>query len=279
MSITTSSPVVLVTGCSKGGIGFALCEEFAARGCTVYATARKPESMDGFSHSSIHRLPMDVTKDDSVENAVKQVIEQSSRIDIVVANAGVPCHGPVLDVPIVEAQKAFDTNVFGVLRLAQAAFPHMAARKRGTFVTIGSITGVFPTPWSGIYASTKSAVHALTETLQMEANALSPNIHVMLVAPGGVRSNFPKNSTFRLPETSLFKSFLPAIMARIESSQVGNSMPTAKFAAYIVNASLAKKGAPRYISIGSNSTLFKIFTWLPRGLALWILWKKIGLGK
>lgn len=275
MSVPPSSPVVLVTGSSKGGIGFSLCEAFAAKGCVVYATARRLESMEGFSSSNIRPLVMDVVDDSSVHGAVDHVVEEAGRIDIVVANAGVPCHGPILDIPIEQAKNALDTNVLGMLRLAQAVFPHMAARKRGTFMTIGSIVGETPTPWAGVYCASKSAVHALTETLQMEARALSPDIHVTLVAPGGVISNLPTNSKFELPSTSLFKAYLPAIVARLESSQKDGSMPTAAFASRVADAALARKGAPRYLTLGGNSGLFAVFKWLPKGLVLWILWRNL----
>ncbi|KDN33226.1 hypothetical protein RSAG8_13683, partial [Rhizoctonia solani AG-8 WAC10335] len=155
---------------------------------------------------------------------------EAGRVDIVVANAGVPCHGPVLDVPIETAKQALDTNVLGVLRLAQAVFPYMASRKRGTFITIGSVMGYNPSPWAGMYAATKAAAHAITETLQMEARALSPDIRVMLVITGGVKSNIANNSQFTLPSTSLFQAYLPNIIARIQSSQTGPSMPTADYA-------------------------------------------------
>ncbi|CCO35500.1 NADPH-dependent 1-acyldihydroxyacetone phosphate reductase OS=Schizosaccharomyces pombe (strain 972 / ATCC 24843) GN=ayr1 PE=3 SV=2 [Rhizoctonia solani AG-1 IB] len=187
MAAPPSSPVVLITGSSHGGIGYSLCEAFAAKGCTVYASARRLETISSFSHPSIRPLIMDVTSDISVHKAVEQIIEEAGRVDIVVANAGVPCHGPVLDVSIEDAQKALDTNVLGVLRLAQAVFPYMASRKRGTFITIGSVMGYTTSPWAGMYAATKAAAHAITETLQMEARALSPNIRVMLVVTGGVK--------------------------------------------------------------------------------------------
>ncbi|CAE6511505.1 unnamed protein product [Rhizoctonia solani] len=204
MAAPPSSPVVLITGSSHGGIGYSLCETFAARGCTVYASARRLETISSFSHSSIRPLIMDVTSDASVHKAVEQIIEEAGRVDIVVANAGVPCHGPVLDVPIDQAKQALDTNVLGVLRLAQAVFPYMASRKRGTFITIGSVMGYNSSPWAGIYAATKAAAHAITETLQMEARALSPDIRVMLVVTGGVKQVLaPNHSTptnlFRLP--------------------------------------------------------------------------------
>lgn len=69
------------------------CEAFAAKGCVVYATARRLESMEGFSSSNIRPLVMDVVDDSSVHGAVEHVVEEAGRIDIVVANAGVPCHG------------------------------------------------------------------------------------------------------------------------------------------------------------------------------------------
>ncbi|KAG8751337.1 hypothetical protein FRC11_009500, partial [Ceratobasidium sp. 423] len=120
---------------------------------------------------------MDVTSDNSVKKCIEQVIEEAGRLDLAVANARIPCYGPVLYVSMEDARKAMDTNVLGVLRLAQAVFPHMASRKRGTFIMIGSSA-----PWAS-----KAAAHALTETLQMEAQALSPDIHVMLVIAAEVR--------------------------------------------------------------------------------------------
>ncbi|KDN36842.1 hypothetical protein RSAG8_10540, partial [Rhizoctonia solani AG-8 WAC10335] len=276
MAAPPSSPVVLITGSSHGGIGYSLCEAFAAKGCTVYASARRLETISSFSHPSIRPLIMDVTSDTSVHKAVEQIIEEAGRVDIVVANAGVPCHGPVLDVPIETAKQALDTNVLGVLRLAQAVFPYMASRKRGTFITIGSVMGYNPSPWAGMYAATKAAAHAITETLQMEARALSPDIRVMLVITGGVKSNIANNSQFTLPSTSLFQAYLPNIIARIQSSQTGPSMPTADYAQGVVNAALRKGGAPRTLEIGVHTMLFKIFRWLPRGLVMLILWRQLG---
>ncbi|CAE6520236.1 unnamed protein product [Rhizoctonia solani] len=224
-SISSKPPVVLVTGCSLGGIGYALCEAFAARGCAVYATSRRLESMTSLTHPSIHCLEMDVTSDSSVKQCVEQIVHQAGRVDIAIANAGVPCfgkfnsdvlfawclnvyiEGPVLDIPIEDAKVVIDTNVLGVLRLAQAVFPHMASRKQGMFMTIASAVtysvGVFErsynlatiswivlfqvVPWAGLYCASKAAVGSLTEALQMEARALSPDIRVTLVMAATVR--------------------------------------------------------------------------------------------
>ncbi|CAE6456483.1 unnamed protein product [Rhizoctonia solani] len=247
MNHSTNTPVVLITGCSRGGIGHSLCEAFAARGCKVYASSRGLES--AFVNTSIRPLVMDVTSDESVRKAVEYVIREAGRVDVVVANAG-----PVLDIPIKYATLAMDTNVLGVLRLAQATLPHMASRKQGIFVTVGSVVGHTTTPWSGVYAASKAAMHAITETLQMEARALSPNIHVMLVVPAGIKSNIADNSTFQLPETSLYKAYLPSIAARLRvSQQPGASMPTATFANAVVQATLRKGGPPREFTYGAQT--------------------------
>ncbi|KAG8752098.1 hypothetical protein FRC11_008693 [Ceratobasidium sp. 423] len=191
MAVPPGSPVVLVTGSSHGGIGYSLCEEFAAKGCTVYASARRLEAISSLTHPSIRPLIMDVTSDTSVRKAVEQVIEETGRLDIVVANAGIGCFAKVewkvrYWTYRLNTQSKHWTRMF-FLRLAQQVFPYMAARKKGTFLTIGSVSGCTPTPWVGVYAATKAAAHAITETLQMEAKALSPDIRVMLVITGGVR--------------------------------------------------------------------------------------------
>ncbi|KAH7334291.1 NAD-P-binding protein [Rhizoctonia solani] len=267
-----SSPVVLLTGCSFGGIGYALCEAFASRGCIVYATSRRLESMSTLTHPSIRCLEMDVTSDNSVNKCVEKVIEEAGRLDFAIANAGIPCYGPVLDVRIEDARRALDTNVLGVLRLAQAVFPHMAIRKRGTFVTIGSVAGCTLAPWAGLYSASKAAAHSLTETLQMEAQALSPNIHVMLVIAAEVRSRFASNSTFQVPENSLFKSYAPGITACIEFGKDG-SMSTSKFANGVVNIALRKQGPPRTFSYGAYTLFFRVLRCLPKWIVHWFTWK------
>ncbi|KAI0294995.1 hypothetical protein BC826DRAFT_1009869 [Russula brevipes] len=163
-----SPKVVLVTGCSEGGIGFHLAGEFASQGCKVYATARKLEKMQALHHLQIELLSLDVTDDSAVKKVVDTIIANEGKIDIVVNNAGIGCYGPTLELPLEQVQAAFDTNVFSVLRINRAALPHMAARKQGMFITVGSVVAQWPLPWGGIYAATKSAVHAITYALEME---------------------------------------------------------------------------------------------------------------
>ena len=140
------------------------CEEYASRGCKVYATARRLESMDALKQPNIEKLVLDVTDNDNVQAVVNTIVEKEGRIDILVNNAGVLCigmlehafpatsidrnagavrrtlfAGPMIDVSMDVIQKAYDANVFSVIRMCKAVIPHMAARKSGTIVNISSI--------------------------------------------------------------------------------------------------------------------------------------------
>ncbi|KAE9391101.1 oxidoreductase [Gymnopus androsaceus JB14] len=264
--------VVLITGCSTGGIGAALCEEFAAKGCKVYATARNPAKMEGFSHPMIEKLPLDVTSDEDVKRVVEQIAGKEGRIDILVNNAGSGAAGALLDQSMETVQQVFNINTFAILRVCRAVLPVMAKRKKGLFVNVGSIVGDTPVPWNGLYSATKAATHMISEVLSMECRPF--NIQVMNVVPGSVRSSIAQNmsTSFNLPADSLYSQFLPNIMKRINASQTENSMPTAAFAKAVVSKSLRKRPPLRF-SAGGNSTIFAIFRWLPRVLVLGYLWR------
>ncbi|KAI0329157.1 oxidoreductase [Cubamyces sp. BRFM 1775] len=290
--MSTSPKIVLVTGCSSGEdahsnaltpppslmirwtrSNLGRCEEYAARGCKVYATARKVEAMESFKHP-VERLKLDVTSDENVQEVVKTIIEKEGRIDILVNNAGVLSSGPIIDLSMEEIKHAYDANVYSVIRMCKAVIPHMAARKSGTIVNISSLQAHIPTPWAGIYASTKAAMQSLTETLYMECIPL--DISVVLVVTGAVRSNLSNNrlQTFAgLPENSLYKQFLPNIMERISVSQGADSMPTAEYAQRVVGASLQAK-PPRSLMLGGKTLMYRVLLWLPRGLTLWLLWRR-----
>ncbi|KAG5654709.1 hypothetical protein H0H81_007465 [Sphagnurus paluster] len=135
------SRVVLVTGCSSGGIGFALCEEFARQGCKVYATSRRVETIGEFQSPHVEKLALDVTSNEDVASVVKHITDAEGKIDIVVNNAGYFCPGALIDQSLEDIQANFDTNTFSVLRVAKAVIPLMAQRRSGVIVNIGSVVG------------------------------------------------------------------------------------------------------------------------------------------
>jgi len=273
--MSTGKKIVLVTGCSKGGIGYALCEEYARQGCKVYATARRLESMATFLSPNIEKLTLDVMDDVQVRGVVQTVIEKEGRIDVLVNNAGANCGGAIADVPLEVAQRTFDTNFYAVIRTFKAIFPHMAARKSGTIVNIGSIVGEFPTAWNGIYAASKAALHRLCDVLYLECQPF--NINIVCVAPGGVKSNIADTQLkagISMPENSLYKAYTQSIVDRILASQGPKSISAEQMASLVVTASLAPS-PPRYVSMGASSVIFKIFAWLPKTWVLNFLWRRL----
>ncbi|KAI9258996.1 hypothetical protein BDA99DRAFT_484046 [Phascolomyces articulosus] len=268
--------VVLITGCTEGGIGNGLCQEFVKRGCKVYATARRVESMGALQ--GCEKLALDVTDQQSINSTVQRVIDEVGHIDILVNNAGAPGVGPLLDIDLDAARQCVEVNVFGLLAMSRAVAKHMVKRGSGKIANVGSIVGYSPTPWAGIYAMSKAAVHSLTDTLRME---LAPfGVQALVIAPGSITSNFGKNSTnmVSVPEDSLYLSVVKFIYARANMSQGPNSTPTNVFATYVVNK-LLKRFPPRYITYGNNSFTFLLFYYLPFFIREFVLSRRLGVNQ
>ncbi|KAG6866056.1 hypothetical protein C0991_009153 [Blastosporella zonata] len=180
--------------------------------------------------------------------------------------------GALIDQTIEDVKQAFDTNTFAILRVAKTVIPLMAKRRTGVIVNIGSIVGEIPTPWNGAYCASKAALQSISDVLSMECKPF--NISVLHVAPGGVQTNIADNASarFSLPDSSMYKVFLPNILRRIRASQAPGSMPAHVFAKEVVAKTL-RKNPPLYMSLGSNSTILGIFKWLPKTWVLWFMWR------
>lgn len=196
--------------------------------------------------------------------------------------------------PIERIKSTFDVNTFAILRLVHAVFPHMASRKRGTIVNIGSIVGemcVFlsicalcpetepitlvpsPTAWGGTYSASKAAVRSISESLYMECAPFG--INVVHVSPGGIRSNISTNSRaeFRLSSDTLYTPFLDSMLRRMGMSQQ-NALSAEEFSRRVVRQVLSKR-PPRYMTLGKASRIFVFCSWLPRALVLWLMWNTL----
>ncbi|KAK9272526.1 hypothetical protein L1049_002899 [Liquidambar formosana] len=256
--------VVLITGCSEGGIGHALAREFAAEKCLVVATSRSLRSMSDLEQDPrFFPQELDVLSDESVQHVLSNVLERFGRIDILVNNAGVQCIGPLAEIPLPAFQHTFNTNVYGSMRLVQAVVPHMASRKKGKIVNIGSVSVLAPGPWSGVYTASKAALHALTDSLRMELRPFG--IHVVNVVPGAIRSNIANSAiaTYNeMPEWKIYKPFEAVIRARAYLSQISKATPADEFARKTV-AAVLKKNPPSWFSYGHFSTPMAIMYHLP----------------
>ena len=178
------SKVIFITGGSSG-IGKAIGDFLTDKGFVVYGTSRNPERYAEAGKFQLVR--MDVCDSESAVAAVSEVIQKENRLDVVINNAGVGITGPVEETPDEEIQKAFDTNVYGPIRVIKAALPKMRSQGSGLIINITSIACYMGLPYRGIYSATKSALEITTEALRMET--MQFGIEMTNVAPGDFATN------------------------------------------------------------------------------------------
>ncbi|HEX8074386.1 MAG TPA: oxidoreductase [Thermoleophilaceae bacterium] len=190
------SRAVLITGCSSG-IGHATAERLAAAGFTVYATARDPAKLSDLAERGCRTLALDVLDEGSMRAAVAKVEEAEGAVGVLVNNAGYGQSGAVESVPIEDARRNFETNVFGYLRMAQLVLPGMRHRGRGRIVNLSSVAGRVTMPGSGVYSATKFAIEAMTDALRFEVRGFG--VDVVLIEPGPIRTRFTATANDAMP--------------------------------------------------------------------------------
>src|SRR3954454_21434859 len=186
------SHAVLITGCSSG-IGHATAQRLAGRGFTVYAAARRVESIAGLEAHGCRVLALDVTDEDSMQAAVATVVEEQGAVGALVNNAGYSQSGAIEEVPLDEVRRQFETNVFGLVRMCQLVLPGMRAQGHGRIVNVSSMGANFTFPGGGFYHATKYAVEAISDALRFEVKHFG--IDVVIVQPGIIRTGFADAAT------------------------------------------------------------------------------------
>ena len=192
-------PVVLLTGASSG-IGYDVAPLLVRYGYTVYGAARRVEKIEELASEGVRALSMDVTDEASMEAAVQQIIDAEGRIDVLINNAGYGSYGAIEDVPIDEARRQFEVNLFGLARLTQLVLPHMRARGRGRILNISSMAGLITMPLGSWYHATKYALEAFSDALRMEVEEFG--IDVVIIEPGGIKTPWGPIAADHLEESS-----------------------------------------------------------------------------
>jgi NAD(P)-dependent dehydrogenase (short-subunit alcohol dehydrogenase family) len=225
--MTQSAQTILVSG-SNSGFGRLIVETLAHQGHIVFAGMREPSGKNASAAAELraladqeqlglHVVALDITDATSVNQAVEQVVTATNRLDVVVNNAGVSYIGPIEAFSLEQVQQQFDTNVFGVLRVNNAALPHMRAQKSGLLVQVGSIVGRLAFPFLGLYGATKFALEGLTESYRYELAALG--IDAVIVEPGTFPTNISANRQTAAdqerfaPYLPVMNAFMPAFFA------------------------------------------------------------------
>lgn len=178
---------VLITGCSSG-IGAATADDLVSHGYTVYATARRPETLKALAEKGCKTLALDVTDEKSMAAAVAAVEEAEGSVGVLINNAGYSQSGAIESIPLDDIRRQFETNVFGLIRMSQLVLPGMRKAGQGRIVNIGSMGGKLTFPGGGIYHATKHAVEAISDAMRFEVQGFG--VQVVLIEPGLITTEF-----------------------------------------------------------------------------------------
>ena len=251
--------VAVVTGASSG-IGFETALALAREGYHTYATMRDTTKSDKIKELGqkdglkISVLELDVDNDDSVKVAIKKILDEKQRIDVLVNNAGWGLWGCVEDVSVDEFKTQFETNFFSVIRLIQEVGPTMRKQGSGKIINISSVAGRIGFPASPAYISSKFALEGLSESLRLE---MAPfGVDVIIIEPGVIKTNFlnPVKLAKKSESDTAYRDITAKVVSGVKMmAEMGT--PPKEVADTIVKSINDDKPLPRYI-VGNDASMF-----------------------
>jgi NADP-dependent 3-hydroxy acid dehydrogenase YdfG len=256
--------IALVTGASSG-IGEATARALMAADYKVFAGARRLDRMAGLAAAGATLLKLDVTDDASMVAAIEAIKTGAGRLDVLVNNAGYGSYGALEDVPLDEARRQFDVNVFGLARLCQLVLPIMRAQKSGKIVNITSVGGKIWEPLGSWYHATKFAVEGLSDCLRAEVEGFG--IDVIIIEPGAIRTEWAGIARDGLLQTSGGGAYAEQakgharLLAAADTSSL--TTPPTVVAKTVVRAVGARRPKTRYATGGGARTILFLRTILP----------------
>lgn len=231
--------VALVTGASSG-IGEATADRLARAGYTVFGTSRRPVPTGRL----FEMLTLDVTRDESVDAVVQDVLRQAGRIDLLVNNAGFGLAPTAAEESSIEqAQAIFDTNFLGIVRMTRAVVPHMRQKRSGRIINIGSVLGFLPMPYMALYSATKHAVAGYSEALDHELRTWG--IHISVVEPAYINTPFEANVMKPDAPLDVYREVRAGVERRVKEVLVGADGPEVD-AEIVLKAAAADHPKVRY---------------------------------
>ena len=251
--------VAIVTG-SSSGIGYETSLSLAREGYFTYATMRDLKKADVIKKiSQDENLPLkvielDVDDEDSTENAIRAIIDEKQRIDVLVNNAGWGIWGTAEDVSLEEFREQFETNFFSVVRMIQKVAPVMRKQGSGYIVNISSIAGKIGFPVSTAYISSKFALEGLSESLRFELGPFGVN--VVIIEPGVIKTNFfdSMRTAKKVDESDTYRDITIKVISGVKMMAEMGTSPK-EVANVIINSIKEAKPLPRYV-VGNDAAMF-----------------------
>ncbi|KAK4227344.1 hypothetical protein QBC38DRAFT_477924 [Podospora fimiseda] len=277
---------VLITGCTPGGIGHALCMEFHANGVHVIATARNPAVLSEMAAIGMTTLALDVTKKESIKTCHDEVAKiTGGKLDFLVNNAGRTHTHPATDLDIDDVRETFETNVFGVMAMC-AAFSDLLINSKGLIINIASLAAITPYVFGSAYCATKGAVASYSRTLRLELKPFG--VRVMVAMTGTVRSQIASKTHRTLPPNSIYQRVKELFEKRLTFSQNNATVKTEDYAKKLVANALKPEwplilrswfGRADWFWAGGWAGKVWFATWFGEWLLDTALYRLIGMNK
>lgn len=280
MKNTLNKKGILITG-SSTGIGKACALHLDKLGFKVYAGVRKQADGDSLREEASDKLApiiLDVTDAESIEAAVS-IIEKETGGEVygVVNNAGIGLIGVVEVTLIDEIRRLMEVNVIGLLAVTKAMIP-LLRKGKGRIINIGSPSGIIALPGASVYAASKFAVRAITDSLRVELKSF--RVSVILVSPGPTESELWEKGKAHKKE--MRKRVKPEIAEHYKTfAKFGDkiekelkTMPADVVAKVVAKALTSAKPKLSY-NVGSDAKGAAFFAKLPKRLTDWMILKRI----
>lgn len=240
--------IILITGASSG-IGYSTAKLLLEEGNIVYCAARRVERMIELKRLGGKIIFLDVKNEKAVQNVIRTIVRNESRIDVVFANSGYACAGALETINIDDAKEEFDVNLFGVARVIKAVMPQMRKQKYGYIIVTSSLVGVVSTPMMSFYPASKHALEGMIDGFRMES--MKSGIHIVKIQPSFINTEFiqpfmksldkaskTKNANFYKKEFYMFKKSatklitnapLPIKVAKVVSKIISTKNPKKQY--------------------------------------------------
>lgn len=272
--------VVLITGASSG-IGAAITEKLVSQGSyIVIATARK-ESLKRFDNLSFTKSenckikPLNILNSDERETCINEIINEHSKIDILINNAGISFRSSIEDMSQEDEILQMSTNYISPMEIAKLCIPHMRSQKSGRIINISSVSGMMAMPTMGSYSASKFALEGASESLWYELKAW--NIFVTLIQPGFIRSDSFKNvyRSSKSTQQSIYEPLYQAMGGFVEKL-MRNAFATPEDISEAVLKAITSDSPPlRIIPSFDSKFFFFLRRLLPRRFYHWLLYRSL----
>ena len=256
--------IIVITG-GTSGIGLETAKKLAAQGCTVYELSRRGRG----AAKGVKHITADVTDEAQVSAAVAQIVSEAGRIDVLINNAGFGISGAIEFTDTADAQRQFDVNFFGMVRMNRAVLPVMRAQGGGRIISMSSVAAPIAIPFQAYYSASKAAVR--TYMLALASEVAPYGIETCAIMPGDIATGFTAARQKNPAGDAEYGGRISRSVAVMEHDEQ-TGIPAAEAGAFVAKKALQKR-VPVLCTLGGK---YKLFVFLTRLLPTRLMVRIVG---